>query len=118
MVSICFGAELIKLILTSITTLPEPVIIFFHGEIEISLFFISKIIAGMDLCLIYNVAQLGSLSMYFVLFFISQNQEEENQINGIIMIMDLKGLNWKIAKNVSPFYAKRIMSLLQVCWSK
>ena len=30
------------------------------------------------------------------------------------MITDLKGLGWKIAKHVSPFYAKRIMSLLQV----
>ena len=52
------------------------------------------------------------MNTVFSLF--DQTQDEENQINGIIMIMDLKGLTWKKAKSVSPFYAKRIMSLLQV----
>ncbi|XP_021376046.1 alpha-tocopherol transfer protein-like [Mizuhopecten yessoensis] len=40
-------------------------------------------------------------------------EEEETQVNGIVMVIDLKDLSWSHAKNVSPFYAKRISSLLQ-----
>lgn len=41
-------------------------------------------------------------------------QEEETQVTGVIMMMDLKGVGFSHAKNISPFYAKRIMGLLQV----
>ncbi|XP_061183887.1 alpha-tocopherol transfer protein-like [Saccostrea echinata] len=40
-------------------------------------------------------------------------QDEATQVNGIIMVMDLDGVGWAHARNISPFYAKRIMSLLQ-----
>uniref|UniRef100_A0A8W8NGF0 CRAL-TRIO domain-containing protein n=2 Tax=Magallana TaxID=2171616 RepID=A0A8W8NGF0_MAGGI len=40
-------------------------------------------------------------------------QDEESQINGILMIMDLKRVGWKHVKNISPLYSKRMMSLLQ-----
>ena len=35
-------------------------------------------------------------------------------MNGVIMMMDLADIGWNQAKNISPFYAKRVMSLLQV----
>ncbi|XP_022291415.1 alpha-tocopherol transfer protein-like isoform X2 [Crassostrea virginica] len=40
-------------------------------------------------------------------------QEEESQVNGVLMVMDLKNVGWKHVKNISPLYSKRIMSLLQ-----
>ena len=49
-------------------------------------------------------------------FFISfwKYKEEESQVNGVLMVMDLKNVGWKHVKNISPLYSKRIMSLLQV----
>lgn len=41
-------------------------------------------------------------------------QEDETQVTGIIMIADLDGLSLSHAKNISPFYAKKISGLLQV----
>ena len=43
-------------------------------------------------------------------------QDEETQVNGIVMMMDLDGVGWSHAKNISPLYAKRIMGLIQVRW--
>ncbi|KAK3602096.1 hypothetical protein CHS0354_029519 [Potamilus streckersoni] len=43
-------------------------------------------------------------------------EDEETQINGVVMIADLKGMGWNHAKNMSPFYAKRIAGLLQDCF--
>ncbi|KAL4217917.1 hypothetical protein ACF0H5_022656 [Mactra antiquata] len=43
-------------------------------------------------------------------------EDEETQVSGIIMLMDLKGMGFSHAKNISPFYAKRIASLLQDCF--
>ncbi|XP_060066863.1 alpha-tocopherol transfer protein-like [Ylistrum balloti] len=40
-------------------------------------------------------------------------EDEETQVNGLIMVIDLKEMGWNHAKNVSPFYAKRVASLLQ-----
>ena len=35
-------------------------------------------------------------------------------MNGIVLCMDLQGMGFSHAKSISPFYAKRVMSLLQV----
>lgn len=40
-------------------------------------------------------------------------QDEETQVNGFVMLIDLKNMGWSHAKCISPFYAKRISSLLQ-----
>ncbi|XP_045181950.2 alpha-tocopherol transfer protein-like isoform X2 [Mercenaria mercenaria] len=40
-------------------------------------------------------------------------EDDETQITGIIMIADLDGLSLNHAKNISPFYAKKISGLLQ-----
>ncbi|XP_048727428.2 alpha-tocopherol transfer protein-like isoform X1 [Ostrea edulis] len=40
-------------------------------------------------------------------------QDEATQVNGVVMVMDLEGVGWAHAKSISPFYAKRAMSLLQ-----
>ncbi|KAJ8322385.1 hypothetical protein KUTeg_000856 [Tegillarca granosa] len=40
-------------------------------------------------------------------------QEEETQINGVRMVIDLSNIGWSHAKNISPFYAKRVSALLQ-----
>ncbi|WAR15866.1 TTPAL-like protein [Mya arenaria] len=38
---------------------------------------------------------------------------EPTQVTGIVMMMDLNGMGFAQAKNISPFYAKRVASLLQ-----
>lgn len=40
-------------------------------------------------------------------------EEEETQVCGIYMIADLKNLGWHQAKNISPFFAKRVSALFQ-----
>ncbi|KAL5014872.1 hypothetical protein ScPMuIL_009142 [Solemya velum] len=40
-------------------------------------------------------------------------EDEDTQVCGIIMIIDMKDISWAHAKSMSPFYAKRISSLLQ-----
>lgn len=50
----------------------------------------------------------------FYIYCMVNKKDEESQINGILMIMDLKSVGWKHVKNISPLYSKRIMSLLQV----
>ncbi|VDI25747.1 Hypothetical predicted protein [Mytilus galloprovincialis] len=40
-------------------------------------------------------------------------EDEETQINGIIMVMDLDGFGWSHGKNISPLYARRVMGLIQ-----
>lgn len=40
-------------------------------------------------------------------------EDEETQVNGIILMMDLNGFGWSQGKNISPFYAKRVMGLIQ-----
>lgn len=62
-----------------------------------------------------HVWQLTILIFDLVLLYIIWNKkDEESQINGILMIMDLKRVGWKHVKNISPLYSKRMMSLLQV----
>ncbi|XP_052762896.1 alpha-tocopherol transfer protein-like isoform X2 [Mya arenaria] len=43
-------------------------------------------------------------------------EEEPTQVTGIVMMMDLNGMGFAQAKNISPFYAKRVASLLQDCF--
>ncbi|VDI04485.1 Hypothetical predicted protein [Mytilus galloprovincialis] len=40
-------------------------------------------------------------------------EEEETQINGLVMMMDLDGIGWAHAKSISPLYAKKFMGLIQ-----
>lgn len=42
------------------------------------------------------------------------SQDEVTQVNGVIMVTDLNGIGWAHAKNMSPLFAKRVSSLLQV----
>lgn len=46
--------------------------------------------------------------------FFSYAQDEETQVNGIIAIIDMKEFGWAQAKAMSPFYAKKLNSLIQV----
>lgn len=50
--------------------------------------------------------------MYQYIYHVSQ--DEVTQVNGLIMVTDLNGIGWAHAKNMSPLYAKRVTSLLQV----
>lgn len=43
-------------------------------------------------------------------------QDEATQVSGVVMMMDLGDIGWAQARNISPFYAKRVMSLLQDCF--
>lgn len=43
-------------------------------------------------------------------------QDEQTQVCGVVMMMDLTDIGWNHARNISPFYAKRVMSLLQDCF--
>ncbi|KAL8558746.1 hypothetical protein ACOMHN_043690 [Nucella lapillus] len=40
-------------------------------------------------------------------------EDEETQVCGVTMIADLKDMGWEQAKNISPFYARKIATLLQ-----
>lgn len=40
-------------------------------------------------------------------------EDEETQINGIVMVSDLDGFGWTQGKNISPWYGKKVMSLIQ-----
>lgn len=43
-------------------------------------------------------------------------QDEATQVSGVVMMMDLNDIGWNHARNIGPFYAKRVMSLLQDCF--
>jgi hypothetical protein len=43
--------------------------------------------------------------------------EEENQVTGVHMLMDLSEVGWQQAKNISPFFAKKVATMIQVCGS-
>ncbi|XP_067937459.1 alpha-tocopherol transfer protein-like [Watersipora subatra] len=38
---------------------------------------------------------------------------KENQVTGVVLLMDLNGITWSHAKQANPFLAKRIMSIIQ-----
>lgn len=40
-------------------------------------------------------------------------EEEETQVCGVTLIVDLKDMGWHQAKNISPFFARKIATLLQ-----
>ncbi|XP_052085433.1 alpha-tocopherol transfer protein-like [Mytilus californianus] len=40
-------------------------------------------------------------------------EDEETQINGLVMMMDLDGIGWAHAKSISPLYARKVMGLIQ-----
>ncbi|KAK3602090.1 hypothetical protein CHS0354_029513 [Potamilus streckersoni] len=43
-------------------------------------------------------------------------EEEDTQVNGVTILLDLNGIGWKQVKNISPLYAKRMITLLQDCF--
>ncbi|XP_076456649.1 alpha-tocopherol transfer protein-like [Babylonia areolata] len=40
-------------------------------------------------------------------------EEEETQVNGVTLLADMNEMGWEQAKNMSPFYARKVTTLLQ-----
>ncbi|XP_029650679.1 alpha-tocopherol transfer protein-like [Octopus sinensis] len=66
----------------------------------------------------WNPETFPLFDMYKTWFVILSKliEDEETQVNGIITIMDLKDVGWVQVRALSPFYAKKVTSMIQECF--
>ncbi|GAB1610986.1 alpha-tocopherol transfer protein-like [Argonauta hians] len=66
----------------------------------------------------WNPDKVPIFDMYKTLFVILTKliEDEETQVSGIIVIVDLKDVGWVHVRALSPFYAKKVASMIQECF--